>query len=268
VGLAAAILAALALATPASFVQERQQPGGGFSEPGGKATPGLTAWAALGLRAAGRPVDGAVRQYLVSTEDEAQSAADVELAVAAESVLGGASPALLRRLHGYERPSGSIGPTLNSTAWGVLALRQAGEPVPTLTARFLLTHQSRTGGWSWTAGGQPDVDDTAAVVEALRAVGVRGKPIRRALAYVRRRQLRDGGFESKPGYGSNVQSTAWAIQAFVAAGKDPGKQAFAYLQRMRRGDGSLRYSARYATTPLWVTAQALPALARKPFPLR
>ena len=37
---------------------------------------------------------------------------------------------------------------------------------------------------------------------------------------------------------------------------------------MRRPDGSLRYSARYATTPLWVTAQALQALARKPFPLR
>jgi hypothetical protein len=264
----AAVLAAVTLATPASFVQERQQPGGGFSEPGGKATPGLTAWAALGLRAAGKPVDGAVRQYLVTTEDEARSAADVELAVAAESVLGGATPALVRRLHGYERPSGAIGPTLNSTAWGVLALRQAGEPVPAPTAGYLLAHQSRSGAWSWIAAGQPDVDDTASVVEALRAVHVGGKPIRHALAYMRARQLRDGGFESKPGYGSNVQSTAWAIQAFLAAGSDPGKRAFAYLRRMRRADGSLRYSARYVTTPLWVTAQALPALARKPFPLR
>jgi hypothetical protein len=30
----------------------------------------------------------------------------------------------------------------------------------------------------------------------------------------------------------------------------------------------VRYSARYATTPLWVSAQALPALARVAFPLR
>jgi hypothetical protein len=37
---------------------------------------------------------------------------------------------------------------------------------------------------------------------------------------------------------------------------------------MRRPDGSYRYSARYVTTPLWVTAQVLPALAREPFPLR
>ena len=36
---------------------------------------------------------------------------------------------------------------------------------------------------------------------------------------------------------------------------------------MRRPDGSYRYNARYVTTPLWVTAQVLPALARKPFPL-
>jgi hypothetical protein len=37
---------------------------------------------------------------------------------------------------------------------------------------------------------------------------------------------------------------------------------------MRRADGSYRYSAAYATTPVWVTAQVLPASAGKPFPLR
>jgi len=36
---------------------------------------------------------------------------------------------------------------------------------------------------------------------------------------------------------------------------------------LRRPDGSFRYSKRYVTTPVWVTAQVLPALARKPFPL-
>jgi hypothetical protein len=32
--------------------------------------------------------------------------------------------------------------------------------------------------------------------------------------------------------------------------------------------GSYRYSRAYATTPVWVTAQVLPALVKKPFPLR
>jgi hypothetical protein len=36
---------------------------------------------------------------------------------------------------------------------------------------------------------------------------------------------------------------------------------------MKRADGSYRYSAKYVTTPVWVTSQVLAALAKKPFPL-
>jgi hypothetical protein len=64
------------------------------------------------------------------------------------------------------------------------------------------------------------------------------------------------------------QSTAWAIQGLLAAGKSPGKPAFRFLSRLRRADGSYRYSLRYGTTPVWVTAQVVPALAGRPFPLR
>jgi len=66
----------------------------------------------------------------------------------------------------------------------------------------------------------------------------------------------------------NRSRTAWAIQAFIAAGKRPPERALAFLSRLRRRDGSYRYSARYSVTPVWVTSQVLPALARKPFPLR
>jgi hypothetical protein len=96
---------------------------------------------------------------------------------------------------------------------------------------------------------------------------VRGAPISRALAYLNRLRNRDGGFELTPGRGSDTQSTAWAIQAFIAARTPVPRGARAYLQRMRRGDGSFRYSKRYATTPVWVTAQVLPALAGRAFPL-
>ena len=65
---------------------------------------------------------------------------------------------------------------------------------------------------------------------------------------------------------SDAQSTAWAIQAFLAAGVRVPKGALAYLQGLRRSDGSYRYSARYAVTPVWVTAQVVPALVKKPFP--
>jgi hypothetical protein len=115
-------------------------------------------------------------------------------------------------------------------------------------------------------GGKPDSNDTAAALEALRVAHVRGKPVDRGVAHLRTLQNRDGGFELTEGRGSDAQSTAWAIQGLVAAGRTPPRSAFAYLARLRRADGSYRYSARYATTPVWVTAQVLAALARKPFP--
>jgi hypothetical protein len=106
------------------------------------------------------------------------------------------------------------------------------------------------------------------VIQALRSQGVRGRPISRGLAFLRRLQNRDGGFELAAGRGSDAQSTAWAIQAFIAARAKPPANAFRYLARLRQGDGSYRYSRRYAATPVWVTSQVLPALVRKSFPLR
>jgi hypothetical protein len=259
---------AVVLASPAGFLHGRQAADGGFAEPGGQESVGLTAWAALGLRASGAPT-GAAASYLAAHEDELRSATDVALGVLAEAALGKPSPALLTRLrHAVNARTGRIGPTVNSTMWGVLALRQAGLRPPARTARWLIARQRPSGGWPWYAGGQADSNDTAAAIEALRALGVRGRPVTRGLAYLRRLQNRDGGFELSAGRGSDAQSTAWAIQAFVAAGRAPGAAAFRYLARLRRADGSYRYTARYATTPVWVTSQVLPALARKPFPLR
>ncbi len=115
----------------------------------------------------------------------------------------------------------------------------------------------------------------AARLERHRRRG-RGPPLRgsrRARRFAarspisRRLRNRDGGFELTPGRGSDAQSTAWAIQAFAAGHRKPPAGSLAYLKRLRRKDGSFRYSTRYATTPVWVTAQVLPALSRRPFPL-
>jgi hypothetical protein len=276
--LVGAIAAALALAVPAAagpvegaarYLESRQAASGGFAEPGSAPTPGLTAWAVLGLRAAGR--SGAdlesARAYLERAEGALSSATDVELALVARAALGERPAGLLARVRALARPSGAIGPTVNSTIWGLLALRAAGDPVSAVTVRHLLGQQSPAGGWSWSAGAAPDSNDTAAAIQALRAAGVRGPPIRRGLAFLRRFRNADGGFELTAGRGSDVQSTAWAIQALVAAGERVPPSALAYLARMRRRDGSYRYSARYGATPVWVTAQALAALARRPLPI-
>jgi len=261
-------LIALPQATPVAYVESRQQPGGGFAEPGGSASPQLTAWAVLGLQAARAQPRPGTLQYLQAHDEGLAAATDLELATMAESVLGGDVSKLVVRIQRLRRPSGAIGPNVNSTAWGILALRQAGKPAPRLSVRYLLRHQSRSGGWSWYPRGQPDSNDTAATVEALRAVGVRGRPILRALRYLRRLQNRDGGFELTPGRGSDAQSTAWVIQALTAARKAAPRGSLAYLRGLRRPDGSFRYSRRYTTTPVWVTSQVLAALSRRAFPLK
>jgi len=261
VGLAALAATVLLALTPTQFVQGHAT-NGAFAEPGGIADPSLTAWAVLGLRAAGAEAPGSLT-YLQSQETALRTTTDVALAALAERALGGDPAALLDRIRAARRPSGQIGETVNATCWAILAL---GGSTPRTTS-WLLARQATSGGFAWAVGGQPDSNDTAAALEALRVAGVHGKPVARAAAFLLSFQNRDGGFELTRGRGSDAQSTAWAIQGLVAAGRKPPRSAFAYLAALRRPDGSYRYSRRYATTPVWVTSQVLAALAKKPFPL-
>lgn len=259
-GVAPFLTALLLAVSPVQFVQAHVS-GGAFAEPGGTSDALLTSWAVLGLRAAGADAPGSLA-YLQSQEPKLVSSNDIAIVALAEQSLGARNETLLARLH--VAPSGQIGEALNSTYWGVIALGRASPA----TTRFILAHQARSGGFAWFANGKPDSNDTAAALEALRVAHVRGKAVLHAVAFLRSFQNRDGGFELDRGRGSDAQSTAWAIQGLVAAGVTPPRAAFAYLARMKRADGSYRYSAQYVTTPVWVTSQVLAALAEKPFPLR
>jgi hypothetical protein len=256
----APLAAALVLAvSPGAFLQAHQS-NGAFAEPGGTTDALLTSWAVLGLRAANEQAPGSLA-YLQSQEPKLETSNDVAIVALAEEALGVRNSALLARLQ--VKPSGQIGETVNSTFWGVLALGRSS----TATTRWMLAQQTKAGGFAWYLHGQADSNDTAAALEAMRVARVHGAPVTRAVRFLRSFQNADGGFELTHGRGSDAQSTAWAIQGFVAAGMTPPRRAFAYLARMRRDDGSYRYSAKYVTTPVWVTSQVLAALAKKPFPL-
>lgn len=260
-GVKALVLALVLATTPASYLSAHQQPDGGFAEPGGHSAPGLTAWAVLALVASGQKPSGAAA-YLSSRP--VSDVSDAALRVVALRALGANADSFLARLE--PRSDGRIGTLVDSTIWGVLAFRSAGRDAPAASVRYLLRQQRPSGGWAWYPRGAPDSNDTAAAIEALRSAGVGGRPIARGVTYLRNLQRKDGGFPLVQGRASDSQSTAWAIQAYLAAGKKAPASAFRFLARMRRSDGSYRYSAAYAVTPVWVTAQVLPALARKPFP--
>ena len=155
-------LAAIALAlaaTPADYVAAHQQSDGGFAEPGQSSDPSLTAWAVLGLSAAGREPARSPTGYLDGSPT--RTANDLALRILALDALGRDTDALTDRLEGMRGPRGRIGTLVNSTIWGVIALRATGRPAGT-SARYLLRAQRKSGGWSWHPRGAPDSNDTAA----------------------------------------------------------------------------------------------------------
>ncbi len=143
--------------------------------------------------------------------------------------------------------------------------------------RWLAAQQDSDGGFGFaTRGAGSDVDDTAAVVQALFDSGAprSGSALVRASAFLVHAQNPDGGYPQQPGGQSNAQSTAWAIQGLIAAGRNPAgvtragsRSPLGYLESLVAPDGSVRYSRTGSQTPVWVTAQALTALAGKTFPL-
>jgi energy-coupling factor transport system substrate-specific component len=93
------------------------------------------------------------------------------------------------------------------------------------------------------------------------------------VTYIKGQQDGDGGFPAAPSAGSNAQSTAWAIQGLLAAGVDAsgllrhGASPVDYLSSLTAPDGHIRYSRSSDQTPVWVTGEAMMALAGKVLPL-
>jgi Prenyltransferase and squalene oxidase repeat len=289
---ATAGLARLDIARETAFLARAQNSDGGFGAAAGQSSSELySAWVAIGLAAAGRdPLSlrhggHTVLDALRGEAGSLHGVGDIERTILALHACGAPLSSLpggdpLARLLRARSPDGSFGHLANLTAFGVLALRAAGYPPaagPVRAARrWLLRQQERDGGFGFaTRGAGSDVDDTAAVLQAIIAAGARGAPAsRRAVAFLTRAQNRDGGLPQQRGGLSNAQSTSWAIQALSAAGRDVtavrrhgSRSPLGYLESLIAPDGSVRYSRTGAQTPVWVTAQALTAFAGKPFPI-
>ena len=286
-GALALLVAAPASAAPVddavSYLRAAQNEDGGFA--GAKGTGGSNAiysgWAVIGLAAAGQDPGDAARRYLRDQATKVRDLGDIERTILALRAAGEPADDLVATLLDRREPDGSIEGLTNRTAFLVLALRASDRPAtdPAIrkAAAWVRAQQNRNGGFGTTGrGSPPSIDDTSAAIQALRAAGGkrRSRVIRRAAAWLARRQGRDGGFPLSPGTPSNAQSTAWAVQGLVAAGRDPrrvrregSRSPIAYLRSLQGADGAIRYNRTSAQTPTWVTAQAVPALLRKPLPV-
>jgi len=275
-------------ATPAAkatrYLERVQNRDGGFAAfKGGRSSQLFTGWSALGLAAAGtNPQDVTTGgRSIISYLRGAGPLSDIGelertilvLRASGLSPLGFDGRNLMSELSRARRGDGSWKGNVAFTAFGVLAQRAGGLGTGRVSrsAAYLARAQNRDGGFGYVPSASSDVDDTGAVLQALAAAGRAGSSASsRAVAYLRRSQGRDGGFGQSDGRTSNAQSTAWAVQGLVAAGRRPeamGANPLRYLARLQRGDGHIRYSVGSDQTPVWVTAQALTALRKKPFPL-
>jgi prenyltransferase beta subunit len=296
VALAAGALAAVGLAAIPSqsraatgstaYLLAAQNADGGFgAAPGSPSTQLFAGWAALGLAAEGiNPADvhrggPSLLDYVAGGVASIPDAGSLERTILVARAAG-ANPAsfaghnLVAQLDRAIRPDGSVADQVNWTAFAILALRAAGSAVPAHTVGWLVRQQNRDGGFGFgMAGGGSDVDDTGAVLQALAGTGM-GSASARAVGYLQVAQNHDGGLPSQPGQPSDAQSTAWAVQGLIAAGVSPSglhrggaPSPLAYLQGLVAADGHVRYSSGIDQTPVWVTAQAVMALAGRPLPL-
>lgn len=266
----AAPAAAVSLPDAVDYLRSRQGGDGCFAEPGAEGSPALTAWVAVGLRAAGASVPDGARRCLARSARAVVLPTDAERTILGLVAAGGdprrdGGADLVARLRGRIRHDGTIAPTVNATVFGALALRAAGSPVPARLRRAIVRAQRPDGSWGL---GAADSNITAAAVEALVASGTRAsaRPVRRGVAALGAFR-RSGGYGLTRGSAPDAQSTAWAAQALVAARRDPSA-AIAALGRLQRRDGSFAYRRGQVVTPVWVTAQVLPGLARRPLPVR
>jgi energy-coupling factor transport system substrate-specific component len=292
-GAAEARAAASAQSRAVTYLARAQNSDGGFGADRGRSSdPLYTSWAVIGLAAAGRDPRHVRRSgrsgvdYLVRNIGRFRGIGDVERAILAlragkRSVRNVGGRDLVTELVRKRRRNGSFAGLVNQTAFAILALRAAGRGAHDRTVRaaagWLAGQRNSDGGFNFAGrGGASGIDDTAAAVQGLVAAGKRGtRTVSRAASFLAARQNADGGMPLSPGGGSNAQSTAWAVQALVAAGRNPdrvrrrgSRSPLAYIRSLQTASGAVRYSRTSMQSPVWVTAQALTGLARRPFPIR
>lgn len=168
--------------------------------------------------------------------------------------------------------TGLFGDTLFQHAYAVLALHNAGQPVPENAVAAMTSQFTDDGAWALFGGKTPgtaDTNTTAVVMQALVAVGERDAAAG-ALPYLQRMQNEDGGFPyQKPsswGTDTDANSTAVVLQALYALDEPMGNWSSkpadplgALLALWDEGSGAYFWQAAVPFANMLATAQAVQA---------
>ena len=175
----------------------------------------------------------------------------------------------------YSPTTGAFGESNWDQAFNMLGWRAASETVPVTATALLVQRMNEDGGWGWTASSESDVDTSALAVQALLAAGepVTSTAVVSGLAYIQAAQNDDGGFPYLPtsptDTSSNSNSTAFVVQAILAAGQDPldwttgisATTPISFLLGQQTPDGGFAFTTPPAND--FAARQAVPALLGK-----
>ncbi len=182
-------------------------------------------------------------------------------------------------------PQAVFSPTLGAysgdtgqNSFAILGALALSETVPAAALNSLRSAAQSDGAWEWSPGWGVDANATGLAIQALIAAGdfPTSTLVTKALTWLGTAQNDDGGFPYSPGPGatSDANSTAYVIQALLAAGEDPngtawtrnGKTPITYLLDRQLPDGSFEWQAGEGSN-LLATQQAIPALLGRAYPL-
>ena len=175
--------------------------------------------------------------------------------------------------------TGQFDATPYQHALAMLGLAAVGEPVPVTATQWLTAQQNATGAWGDGFTTDENVDATGLAVMALVAgdVPTSAASVVSATHFLRDAQLPSGGWPYAPGLAESANSTALAVQALSALGEDfysagsswaqDGTPLEALLAWQREGGAFQVDFGSGAFDDFYATAQALPAVTGRPYPL-
>jgi len=181
----------------------------------------------------------------------------------------------------YSSTTGAYFAGAGKQSWAILGTAALSQTVPANAVSYLKSLAQPNGAWEWQPGFGTDTNSTALALQALIATGeiTSSSFITKGLGYLKSAQNSDGGISYDPsamGAVSDADSTAYVVQAIIAAGQDPAASPWitgtnhpiSYLLSLQLSDGSFQWQSGTGLPNQLATGQAAVALLGRPFPLR
>jgi prenyltransferase beta subunit len=231
----------LAVTQAVNWLRTQQQDDGGFPAAFGHPAS-ITCDALFALVAAGEDANDwkttslgskTIIEYLASTASDFCTGPAATAKLLAAIVAAGQDPTSFGGLNLVDTlwsfyAEDSFGASATDQAWALIAFAAARQTIPDAAVDALKAYQQPQGAWESAPGWGIDTNTTALAIQALvaAAVPISDPCIQEAITFYQSQQLDDGGFpfvnpNPEGDTLADANSTAYAIQALIAAGQNP-----------------------------------------------